>query len=152
MTEVYGSVDESGKFVPDSPSEFKGAFLEYAGKSVKLVISDVGNNISNNQRRYFFGVVVNEIRKRFIELGTQCTKEQVVDFVKDKFLFTEEYSPITNSIVKSYISLSNSEGAMSKEVFTEKKEEIQRFASEILGIAIADPDPQCKVFDKVKSI
>lgn len=146
MTEVYGSVDEIGKFVPDSPSEFKGAFLEYASKSVKLVISDVGNNISNNQRRYFFGVVVNEIRKRFIELGTQCTKEQVVDFVKDKFLFIEEYSPITNSIVKSYISLSNSEGAMSKEVFTAKKEEIQQWCKEKMDLDIKDPDENLKVY------
>jgi len=147
MTEIYGYVDENGRFVPDSPSEFKGAFELYSTKSVKLLLTDIDNNISNNQRRYFFGVVVSLIQKKFIELGTQCTKEQVVDFIKDKFLFTEEYSPLTNSIVKSYISLSNSSDGLSKEVFTQKKSEIQQWCAEKLdGLQIPEPNENLKVY------
>ena len=147
MTEIYGQVDADGKFIPDSTSEFKSAFAEYSIKSVKLLITDIDNNITNNQRRYFFGVVVSLIQKKFIELGTQCTKEQVVDFLKDKFLFTEEYSPLTNSIVKTQISLSNTSEGLSKEVFSEKKEEIQQWCAEKLdGLIIPDPNPNYKMY------
>lgn len=145
MIESYGHISEEGKFIPDNKQSLAEQMVEWKGRSVKMMLTETDNTISGAQRRYFFGVVVNEFQRWFVEHGTQCSKQDVVDYLKDKFLHREHYNPITNSMSKTYISLSNSEGALTKEEFTKKKEDIQQFAASSMN-DLQIPDPQEKVF------
>ena len=139
MIESYGHISEDGKFIPDNRQSLAEQMTHWKGRPVKMMLVESDNTISGAQRRYFFGVIVNELHAWFIEHGNQCSKKDVVDYIKDKFLNRETYNYLTNSIIKTYISLSNSDGALSKEEFTEKKEMIQQFAAEKLCLIINDP-------------
>lgn len=142
----YTGPVNGGKFKP----EFKDWFLDSVKKigdgSVEITIDKVGENITSNQRNYFFGVIVDLLHKAFKDLGNQCDKSNILDYIKDKWLFRETFNPITNSLIKTYISLSDSSGAMTKKEFTEKKEQIQEFAATILNVVIPDPLPEYKMF------
>jgi hypothetical protein len=72
----------------------------------------------------------------------------VVNFLKDKFLYYEKMCPITGKYIKIPYSLGNNDEGLPIEIFTEKKELIQQFGAEILDIQIPEPNPNYKMYKK----
>lgn len=124
--------------------------IQVLGKK-KVLNGDVefiGNsdNISHQQRKYFFGSIVKDIQMEFVRRGNDVTAQTVKEFLQRQFLFREKLCDITGQYVKSFISLSNSDKALSKEEFQQKKELIQQWAAEKLEIDIKDPDANWKMY------
>ena len=96
---------------------------------------------SNQQNRYYFGLVVPLIQKRIKDMGTELTKEETHEFLKARFNFSELVNEGTGEVLQLPVSTTR----LNKEQFGEYIEKIQRFASEFLSIVIPDPGVQTKV-------
>ena len=147
-------IDECGKLRLTHEKLFVEAIAAHPNTPGMLIFKPHSNRITHNQRKYFFGVIVNIIHSYFQAVGNdEVRKINVVNFLKERFLFREEMCPITHRFQKVYISLSDNDGAMSHAEFTENKEAIQRWAAETLnGLYIPDPDKNWKMYKKNETI
>lgn len=146
-----GFIDENGKLQITHQARFVKAIAAFPNTPVEIVVSPVRNGITHKQRRYFFGVIVDLLHSFFEGTGVRCTKQDVLDLLKDRFLYREHLCPITSKYLKVPISLSNSEKAMTKEEFQKAKEAIQQWGAETLGgLDIPDPDPQWRMYKENK--
>lgn len=96
------------------------------------------NKRSNQQNRYYFGLVVPLVQQGIKDLGTELTKEETHEFLKARF----NLSDLTNKETGESISIPISTTRLNKEQFGEYIEKIQRFASEFLNVVIPDPGVQ----------
>lgn len=124
--------------------------LEIQLKAVKdgfyaLTIEPVSDNISHRQRKYFFGVVVKTLQVGFANQGMALKQQDIIDYLKDRFIFRETPNPIYGEMLKVPISLSNSDKGLTKPEFNTMKELIQEHAATEWGIII--PDPPEKIFN-----
>jgi hypothetical protein len=78
-----GRVDEVGKFHPLNPGAFRFAGLPFKGKDVIVTFAERPNTRSNQQNRFFYGIVV----KAFCEyMGYRFNNARDKEFVKDEIL------------------------------------------------------------------
>lgn len=103
----------------------------------KIEISAL-NQRSNQQNRYYFGLVIPLIQQGIKHLGTDITKEECHEFLKSKFNSQE----LVNEETGEFIQIPRSTTALNKEQFGEYISRIQQFASEFLNVAIPDPSTQ----------
>lgn len=99
------------------------------------------NQRSNNQNRYYWGVVVWEIRRKLVELGNEFDDEDVHWFLKDKFN--------SRMVVGVGGELLGQKGAsttaMNKDEFGDYIERIARWAGEFLGLFIPPPGSELSI-------
>lgn len=146
-----GYIDANGTLQISGNDALKAAIKANPNTAVVGKISPFRNTISGAQRRYFFGVIADILLAFFKSTGVDCTKDDVVDLLKDRFLFREQMCPITGRYNKKPISLSDREKSLTREEFSEKKESIQRWAAESLnGLYIPDPDPNWRLYKNVQ--
>lgn len=142
---------QKGKLILYYEDYFKGRIAKTDDCECEVIIRTQSNNISNQQRRYFFGVIAEIMLISFNHLGTKCDLDDIVTFIKEKWLYREEINPITGRVIKSHISLSDSSKGLSKEEFQIAKEAIQQFAIENLNTEIPDPDPNWRMYREPKN-
>jgi len=99
------------------------------------------NKRSDPQNKYYWAVVVPMVQEGIKNLGHQLTKEETHDFLKGKFNSEE----IVNEETGEFISIPKSTTILSKELFSEYIEKIQRFSSEFLNVVIPDPGQQMEL-------
>lgn len=151
MNDISSSafIDQFGKLQVQHRDLFTKAIAAHPNTPGELIFKPHRNRISHNQRKYFFGVVVEIIHAHFYAAGDEEVKKiNVYNFLKERFLFREQMCPITHRFIKVYISLGDNEAAMNRDEFTEKKEEIQRWAMTTLSLEIPDPDPNWRMYKK----
>jgi hypothetical protein len=105
-----------------------------------LTIEAVTDNISHQQRKYFFGVVVDKIRLGFLDKGIITSVEEIRALLNELFIHRLEYNPVLDTTLKVPISLSNSSKGIDKAEFNAIKENIQRHAMQEWSIEIPDPN------------
>jgi hypothetical protein len=105
-----------------------------------LTIEAVTDNISHQQRKYFFGVVVDKIRLGFLDKGIITSVEEIRALLNELFIHRLEYNPVLDTTLKVPISLSNSSKGIDKAEFNAIKEHIQRHAMQEWSIEIPDPN------------
>lgn len=145
-----GFIDENGKLQITHQARFVKAIAAFPNTPVDIVVSPVRNGITHKQRKYFFGVICDVLQLFFEGTGVKCDKEDVLNLLKDRFLYRENLCPITGKYLKVPISLSNGEKALTMEEFQKAKEQIQQWASEKLSLEIPDPDPNWRMYKKDK--
>lgn len=106
----------------------------------QLTIEPEPNTISNQQRKYFFGVVAKKIILGFAEKGISVNLKNVRILLEDKFIYREEYCPIEDRDIKSRISFANNPKGITKDEFNGIKEKIQQHAMQEWSIEIPDPN------------
>lgn len=99
------------------------------------------NKRSNQQNRYYFGLVIPLVKKGIADLGTELTTEETHEFLKARFNYTE----LVNEDTAEVLQLPRSTAALSKVEFMEYIERIQVFASQFLNIVIPDPGQQMEM-------
>lgn len=99
------------------------------------------NKRSDQQNRYYFGIVVPLVQNGIRDLGTELTKEETHEFLKAKF----NYSEVSNKDTGEYIQVPRSTTLLNKEAFSDYIAKIQQFAAEFLGIVIPDPGQQLEI-------
>lgn len=143
-------ITNDGKLRLNNEAAFKAAVTCFPGAAGTLTLEPHRNRISHNQRKYFFGVVVEILQVFFEGTGVQCTKQDVLDLLKDRYLFREKLCPITGRFMKVPISLSDSDGAMTHQEFQKAYESIVQWGVETLNVDIPPPDPNWRMYKKEK--
>jgi len=105
-----------------------------------LAIEPLTNNISHQQRKYFFGLVIKTIQLGFAQKGIAVKTEEIRTLLEDLFIYREEYNPILDTTLKARISFSDSLKGITKEEFNKIKEAIQHHAATEWNIIIPDPN------------
>ena len=105
-----------------------------------LTIEPETNNISHQQRKYFFGVVVDRIRLGFLDKGIITTVDEVRALLNELFIHRLEYNPVLDTTLKVPISLSNSSKGIDKAEFNTIVNLIQQHAMQEWSIEIPDPN------------
>ena len=105
-----------------------------------LTIEPETNNISEQQRRYFYGVIIDRIRLGFLDKGIVSNIEEIKYILKELALHRFEYSEILQQDIKVHISLGKNEKGLTKEEFSVMKVLIQNHAITEWGIDIPEPN------------
>lgn len=105
-----------------------------------LTIEPVTDNISHRQRKYFFGVVIEDLQRGFSEQGNAQTQQQIREILEYLFMYRERYCEVLNKHIRTRISLSNSPKGITKEEFNRIKDAIQQHAITEWGIYVHDPN------------
>lgn len=144
-------IDANGKLQLQHRDSFAATIACFPNHAGTLIFEPHKNRISANQRKYFFGVFVEQLEAFFTSTGVECTKADIYDLLKEKFLFREKMCPIQNRYIKVYISLSDNDGSMTHQEFTDKKEAIQKWSAEVLNLVLPEPDPNWRMYKKEKN-
>ena len=147
LARSYGEV-QSGKLILSSRQWFSECISKSQDCQVEITVTKFLSGITHQQRKYFYGVVVDILYEFFKQSGDEYDKADIVDFLKDRFMYREKMCKISRMYLKVPISLGNNDRGMTMEEFQEKKEAIQRWAIERLGIDIPEPDPNWRVYKK----
>src|SRR4029078_816659 len=102
------------------------------------------NKRSDQQNRYYWGLVVPLVQKGIEDYGTELTKEETHEFLKARF----NVADLVNQDTGETINLPLSTTRLNKEQFGEYIEKIQRFGAEFLGIEIPDPGQQLSIYEE----
>ena len=105
-----------------------------------LTIEPVTDNISHQQRKYFFGVVIQDLQSGFADKGIAVSVQELRTLLETLFMFREEYNPVLDTTLKARISLSNSPKGISKDEFNTIKNAIQQHAATEWDIYVHDPN------------
>jgi hypothetical protein len=108
---------------------------------VEIIIKKKGKR-STPQNRYYWGVVVYEIKERLKELGHRTDPETVHEFLKQKFNSEKVVIPETAEVIE----IGRTTTEMNKEEFNEFIERVREWASATLEIYIPDPGQQTEMF------
>lgn len=105
-----------------------------------LTVEPVTDNISHQQRKYFFGVVISDLQSGFANKGIAVSVQELRTLLETLFMFREEYNPVLDTTLKARISLSNSPKGISKDEFNTIKNAIQQHAATEWDIYVHDPN------------
>lgn len=124
----------------ENPAAVRKTFLELKDGRYLFEISNY-NKRSNQQNRYYFGIVVPMIQKGVNDMGNEFTQEEIHDWLKHKF----NYKEIVNEDTGEFEQIPESTTRLTKDEFSNYIEAIQIFAAEFLNITIPDPGQQLKI-------
>ena len=99
------------------------------------------NKRSDQQNRYYFGVVVPLIQNAFNERGIDASKQEIHDTLKGKFNYVE----VVNEETGEYTQIAKSTTGLNKEQFSQYLEKIQIWSAQFLNLVIPDPGVQLTV-------
>lgn len=110
-------------------------------RPVTIVASDTKPTRSNQQNRYYWGVVVELIYKALRDLGWEINREGTHELLRVRFLSEDKLIGTDGewiTRVKSTTELSTAE-------FMDYTEDCKRFAAEYLNVNIPDPNEQMEL-------
>ncbi len=103
---------------------------------VEISIQPTNSKKTNQQLRYFFGVVLPLIKQKFEEdTGEIYSVDEVSSFLKNRYCYHERWDPIENEHVKVLCSLAS----LSKRDCAKFITDCVNFANESLEIVIPEP-------------
>lgn len=139
---LYGKYDESGKLSFVNAKRYEQDKKAFIGRDVEILIKDRGKRTSQTNR-YYWGVLVEEIRIELHRRGNQMDGEQVHEFLK--FHFNKKY--IHDEHGEVLTEYGGSTADMNQEEMSEYMEKIIRWAAEKLQITIGAPGEQTDLFN-----
>lgn len=142
--ELFADVTEQGSLTNSKQSELNRFVESFAGKRIKISVERKYNQRSNNQNRFFHGVVIPIIQQGLIEAGWNEAKsfEWTKDFIKMNCLVKEYVNENTGEVKKSIGKTSE----LSTSEFMNLISEIQQWASEYLNVYVPEPNEQIEIF------
>lgn len=109
----------------------------FAGKEIEVRIRRRRKHRSDNQNRYYWGVVVPMIQAGIKDLGDIVGAEQVHELLKARFLGKDKIDRDTGEVM---YRVPGSTAGLTTIQFMEFIAQCQQFAAEFLGVVIPDPD------------
>lgn len=105
------------------------------GKDVEVTVKRKRAKRSDNQNRYYWGVVIPIIHNSFRDLGHRLNAEEVHFFLKQKF----NYQSLVNVNGELVGEIPKSTADLNKLEFMEYVDKISQWANEILEVIIPEP-------------
>lgn len=142
--EIFADINPDGSMSDFKRNEARKAFLQFAGKKVRIRIERSYNKRSNNQNRYFHGVVIPVVQQGLIDAGWNEAKsfEWVKDFIKHTVLMHEVVNEKSGEVIKTPRKTSE----LTTVEFMELVEDVARWASEYLNVCIPLPGEQVQMY------
>jgi hypothetical protein len=143
--EQYGFVKD-GELKILGRKRMDAQLKDFPNCDVQVIIKRKGKR-SNPQNRYYWGIVVEEIRLKLLEFGDKYTPEEIHEGLKAKF------NPKgTADVDGGAIFITGSTTTeMNKEEFGAYLDLIIKWAAESLGITIPEAGEQTKLFTDEQS-
>lgn len=123
------------------------AALKAKGVPVVLQCEEFKPKRSNPQNRFYFGVVVDLVRRGLKDLGWEpkaCSAEAVHEMLKREFLTVDEH--VKDGV---FLKRTRSTTELDTAQFGEYLELCKQWAAENLGVAIPDPGEQQDTFQNI---
>ncbi|MCA9496799.1 MAG: hypothetical protein KC589_07670 [Nanoarchaeota archaeon] len=118
------------------------AIESFEGKQIRITIERKRKVRSTPQNRYYWGVVIPLIQSSFVDTwGERKTKEEIHEFLKREFQFTEYVNENTGEIIK--VGKSTTENTTVE--FEEFMDDCRNFAQEWFGVIIPLPNEQMEL-------
>ena len=120
------------------------ALKQYVNKDVLLTIQPLKRTRSNQQNRYYWGVIIPLVQSGLEDVtGEMRSKNEVHEFLKFNFNYKEIVNQSTGEVYREpKTTTTNSTTDM--EVY---HEEIRRFAHEFLSVEIPLPNEDLELFE-----
>jgi hypothetical protein len=134
---------EGGKLHIMRRKQFNEEIRHCKDMDVSIVVKKRGKR-SSQQNRYYFGVVIDEIRRELLRRGTRATAEEVHEALKLKFNPHREVNTETGQVL---LEIGQTTTDMNREEFGQYLERIIEWAAESLEITIPSPGEQVKMFE-----
>jgi hypothetical protein len=121
------------------------AIANYEGQRVEISIEKAKNKRTNPQNRWYWGVAIEIISNRLIELGSPMNKENIhvmlklaVGKIEPSLIYNEIVIESTGEVLNDLKSTSE----LTTTEFMAFKQHIQQWSIETLDVNIPDPDEQ----------
>jgi hypothetical protein len=134
-------VDNSGHLIIHDRKSFYKEVNLLAGKDVFVTVEKMQRNRTNQQNRYYFGVLVPLVRQGLIDVGYNVSIEETHDLIKAKFAKRELVNETTGEILKTV----GSTAKMNTIEFANLVDSVVMWAAEFLGVVIPLPDEQVEM-------
>jgi len=129
MKALYNGTVKNGKFIPDKPKDFRFEFYRREGKRVSLTVSYEKKNRSNNQNKYYWGVVC-----ELISEVTGYEKDEIHEILKQMFLAEPKF------IGSQEVVIGKSSADLDTVQYEDYLEKIRRWAVQELNCYIPLPN------------
>lgn len=138
---AYGQIKD-GSLRLSYIDKFKTAVRSLPNGRYKLVLSKIYNKRSNQQNNFLWGVIYPIVRDGLVDVGYDEFKndtdyEKTHSLCKYLFLETEIVNKKTGEVIETIRSTAELTTVEAMEYWAD----INRWASEYLGVIIPDPDP-----------
>jgi hypothetical protein len=134
---------EGGKLHIMRRKQFNEEIRHCKDMDVSIVVKKRGKR-SSQQNRYYFGVVIDEIRRELLRRGTRAMAEEVHEALKLKFNPHREVNTETGEVL---LEIGQTTTDMNREEFGQYLERIIEWANTALEIIIPAAGEQVKMFE-----
>jgi hypothetical protein len=141
--EVYGHVKD-GVLSIVGAKRLRQDLKEFGEAEIQIIIKKRGKR-SSPQNRYYWGIVIQEIKSEFKRRGIRATAEEIHEALKLKFNPVPTIDENTGEVL---IELGGTTTEMNKEEMSEYLERIIHWCNESLEIQISEPGTQTALFIK----
>ncbi|MGN6417759.1 MAG: hypothetical protein ACTHMC_09725 [Pseudobacter sp.] len=138
--ELYGTISDEGVLTITNRPRLQEWCRQNKGKNVVVKLERKYNKRSSPQNRYYHGVVVQEIRLGFLDVGYEMSADEVHFFLKQKFNSIQ-----VPGVGGEVIEVPGSTTEMTTVQFMEYVERIARWAAEYLNVTIPAPNADLKM-------
>jgi hypothetical protein len=138
--ELPGNIDATGNMTVSNRDMLLAWVKSHKDKAITLTVKVKKKKRSNNQNAYYWYIVVPLITRALNDLGNEFDNTDTHEFLKARF--NAKQVEVNDG---HYIDVPQSTTGLSTIEFNEYKEKIQRFASEMLGLYIPDPNEQLEL-------
>lgn len=137
MIEYFGKVND-GVLKISKRLDFDNDVKQFEGYSVVIKVERYKATRSQQQNRYYWGVVVGLIRERLKELGHDVSISDTHEFLKGRFNGKELIDMNGGEVLK----VGQSTSALNKSEFGQYIDKIVQFSAESLDLIIPQPNEQ----------
>jgi len=135
--DIYTRVNNNK--LPQKHSDEIKKFIEANdGKMINIVIKRAKSKRSDNQNRYYWGVIIPILTEAFKDLGHRINKDECHHVLKSMF----NYKDLANQDGEFVAKIGQSTAGLNKTEFIEYIDKIIEWSAEILNIQIPLPNEQ----------
>lgn len=132
----FGKVGEDANLTLTNYKAFRGDLKDFIGKEVRLTIEPKSKR-SNEQNRYFHGVVVPIVKAHLVDLGWKDAKSD--EWVKNYIKFNCFVKEVVNEDTGETIKTLGETSTLTKPEFSDFIADVQHWAASELNLNIPDP-------------
>lgn len=141
--EQYGYI-ENGELRILNRKRFKEELSLFPNCDVQIIIKKKGKR-SSPQNRYYWGVVIDAIRRKFLEKGSRYEPEEIHEALKLKFNSHKEIDTETGELL---LEIGQSTTESNKDEFAEYLNRIIEWCNKSLEIEIPEAETQTQLFSE----
>ena len=140
LASEFGTIDPQGKLNIYNRDHFLKRVARYPATNIEFMVIKREGGFTHPMRTYYFTVLVPEMQKAFEYTGVHMSRGEVDYWLREQFLYNEEYDPETDEWIKTPCRLNNEDSDVGFSRFKTYLETIIQFAATDMDWSIAYPN------------